>query len=140
MTANITADRTGAAPVEQLVDALGGEFGPLKAFRPYKDVRFSADKRPYKDHFGLVSADQSGTAYYLQVSQHGLTLAGGLYQPEREQLARFREIVDDNSLVGDLEVTLDEVGAHGFAIMVRMSSRRLLAASALTTRRSACCA
>ena len=105
------------APVERLVDALGGEFGPLKIFRPYKDVRFSADKRPYKDHLGLVTADDSSATYYLQLSRHGLMLAGGLYQPAREQLARFREIVDDNRLVGDLEATLDEVGESGFAIM-----------------------
>ncbi len=109
------------APVERLVDALGGEFGPLKIFRPYKDVRFSADKRPYKDHLGLVTADAASggdpSTYYLQLSHHGLMLAGGLYQPERAQLARFREIVDDSRLVGDLEATLDEVGDHGFAIM-----------------------
>ena len=105
------------APVERLVDALGGEFGPLKIFRPYKDVRFSADKRPYKDHLGLVTADDSAGTYYLQLSQHGIMLAGGLYQPAREQLARFREIVDDNRLVGDLEATLDEVGESGFTIM-----------------------
>ncbi len=105
------------APVERLVDALGGEFGPLKIFRPYKDVRFSADKRPYKDHLGLVTADASAATYYLQVSQHGLMLAGGLYEPAREQLARFREIIDDNRLVGDLEATLDEVGEHGFTLM-----------------------
>ncbi len=105
------------APVERLVDALGGEFGPLKIFRPYKDVRFSADKRPYKDHLGLATADDSAATYYLQLSQHGLMLAGGLYQPAREQLARFREIVDDNRLVGDLEATLEEVGESGFTIM-----------------------
>lgn len=110
-------DNNVKAPVERLVDALGGEFGPLKIFRPYKDVRFSADKRPYKDHLGLVSADMTGGAHYLQLSQHGLMLAGGFYQPTREQLARFREIVDDNRLVGDLEATLDEVGEHGFALI-----------------------
>ncbi len=110
-------DQHVKAPVERLVDALGGEFGPLKIFRPYKDVRFSADKRPYKDHLGLVSADMTGGAYYLQVSQHGLVLAGGFYQPAREQLARFREIVDDNRLVGDLEATLEEVAEGGFRLM-----------------------
>lgn len=114
-------DENVKAPVERLVDALGGEFGPLKIFRPYKDVRFSADKRPYKDHLGLVTADAvsggDASTFYLQLSQHGLMLAGGLYQPERAQLARFREIVDDNRLVGDLEATLDEVGEQGFAIM-----------------------
>jgi uncharacterized protein (TIGR02453 family) len=110
-------DERVKAPIERLVDALGGEFGPLKIFRPYKDVRFSADKRPYKDHLGLVSADDSSTAYYVQVSHHGVMIAGGLYQPARDQLARFREIVDDNRLVGDLEATLDEVSEHGFTIM-----------------------
>ncbi|WP_169077426.1 DUF2461 domain-containing protein [Microcella alkalica] len=110
-------DERVKAPVERLVDALGGEFGPLKIFRPYKDVRFSADKRPYKDHLGLVSADQSGPAFYLQLSHHGLMLAGGLYQPTREQLARFREICDDNRLVGDLEATLEEAADHGLQIM-----------------------
>ena len=110
-------DERVKAPVERLVDALGGEFGPLKIFRPYKDVRFSADKRPYKDHLGLVSADHSAGTYYLQVSHHGLMLAGGQYQPSREQLARFREICDDNRLVGDLEATLDEAAERGFAIM-----------------------
>lgn len=104
-------------PIEQLADALGGEFGPLKIFRPYKDVRFSADKRPYKDHLGLVTADDASSSFYLQLSQHGLMFAGGLYQPAREQLARFRQIVDDNRLVGDLEATLDEVGESGFTIM-----------------------
>lgn len=114
-------DENVKAPVERLVDALGGEFAPLKIFRPYKDVRFSADKRPYKDHLGLVTADAASggdpSTFYLQLSQHGLMLAGGLYQPDRAQLARFREIVDDNRLVGDLEATLDEVGEHGFSIM-----------------------
>ena len=105
------------APVERLVDELGGEFGPLKIFRPYNDVRFSAEKRPYKNHLGLVTADDSAASYYLQLSQHGMRLAGGLYQPAREQLARFREIVDDNRLVGDLEATLDEVAESGFAVM-----------------------
>lgn len=80
-------------------------------------MRFSADKRPYKDHLGLVTANDSTTSYYLQVSHHGLMLAGGLYEPAREQLARSREIIDDNRLVGDLEATLDEVGESGFAIM-----------------------
>lgn len=104
-------------PIVRLSDALGGEFGPLKIFRPYKDVRFSSDKRPYKDHLGLVTRDGSAGTHYLQLSRSTLMLAGGMYQPSREQLARFREIVDDNRLVGDLEATLDEVGESGFSLM-----------------------
>ncbi len=103
-------------PVERLAEELGDEFGPLKIFRPYNDVRFSADKRPYKEHLGLVSSDISSTAFYLQVSSAGLMLGGGLYQPSREQLARFREIIDSSRLVGDLEATLEEVAEHGYVV------------------------
>lgn len=109
-------DANVRGPAERLAEKLDGEFGPLKIFRPYNDVRFSADKRPYKEHIGLVSADMSAMAYYLQLSSAGLMVAGGLYQPAREQLARFREIVDDNRLVGDLEATLEEVGEAGFTV------------------------
>ena len=36
-----------AAPFEALAAELEPEFGPVKIFRPYRDVRFSADKSPY---------------------------------------------------------------------------------------------
>ena len=34
--------------MEELLSELADEFGPGKIFRPYRDVRFSADKTPYK--------------------------------------------------------------------------------------------
>ena len=36
-------------PMDELLAELG-EFGPFHVFRPNKDVRFSKDKRQYKDH------------------------------------------------------------------------------------------
>ena len=108
---------TVRGPIEQLADALGAEFGPVKIFRPHRDVRFSADKRPIKDHIGFVTTPADGTAHYGQLNEHGLMLAGGVYQPSRDQLRRFRALVDDNRLVGDLEATLEELEEHGFAVM-----------------------
>lgn len=108
---------TVRGPVERLADVLGAEFGPVKIFRPHRDVRFSADKRPIKDHIGFVTTPADGTAHYGQLNEHGLMLAGGVYQPSRDQLRRFRALVDDNRLVGDLEATLEELEEHGFAIM-----------------------
>ena len=35
-------------PMEELLDELGKEFGEGKIFRPNRDIRFSADKSPYK--------------------------------------------------------------------------------------------
>ena len=36
------------APMRALLAVLEPEFGPGKVFRPYRDVRFSRDKTPYK--------------------------------------------------------------------------------------------
>ena len=41
-------DRFVKAPMEELLAELADEFGAGRLFRPYRDVRFSADKTPYK--------------------------------------------------------------------------------------------
>ena len=41
-------ERSVRGPFEALATALEPEFGAVKIFRPYRDVRFSADKSPYK--------------------------------------------------------------------------------------------
>src|SRR3954454_2146249 len=43
-------DTAVAAPMRALLDELGPEFGEAKFFRPYRDIRFSKDKTPYKTH------------------------------------------------------------------------------------------
>jgi uncharacterized protein (TIGR02453 family) len=101
------------APFEALAETLGAEFGPVKIFRPYRDVRFSADKSPYKDHIGMVTQG-AGALHYLQLGADGLLAAGGMYEATSAQLARFRGIVDDVRLFGDLEATLEELADLGF--------------------------
>lgn len=100
-------------PFEALAELLGAEFGPVKIFRPYRDVRFSADKTPYKDHIGMVTQG-GGALHYLQLGADGLLAAGGMYEATPAQLARFRGIVDDVRLYGDLEATLEELADLGF--------------------------
>ena len=41
-------ERSVREPFAALTDALADEFGEARIFRPYRDVRFSADKTPYK--------------------------------------------------------------------------------------------
>lgn len=108
-------DESVRAPFEALAAELQPEFGGLKIFRPYRDVRFGADKTPYKLHIGLVST--STMTHYLQLSETGLLTAGGRYDVAPATLARFREIVDDNRLFGDLEATLEEAAGEGFTLM-----------------------
>ncbi len=72
-------------------------------FRVNKDVRFSKDKRPYKEHLS-ASIGRFGTkdklypGHYLQLSAHESFIAGGAYFfEEKETLLRVRRYIVDNS-------------------------------------------
>jgi uncharacterized protein (TIGR02453 family) len=81
-------------PMRSLVDALAEEFGPARIFRPNRDVRFSKDKSPYKEHIGAIAQIEDAVGYYVQLSAQGLMTAGGWYSPLGPQMARFRAAVD----------------------------------------------
>jgi uncharacterized protein (TIGR02453 family) len=89
-------------PMLALTDELSAEFGQFKVFRPNRDVRFSADKSPYKTSQGAVTEGQGGEFYYLQISADGLYAASGYYQLASDQLLRFRAAVDDEITGTDL--------------------------------------
>ena len=89
-------------PMLALTHELSGEFGQFKVFRPYRDVRFSTDKSPYKTSQGAVTEGEGGEFYYLQVNADGLYVASGYYQLATDQLSRFRAAVDGESTGEDL--------------------------------------
>jgi uncharacterized protein (TIGR02453 family) len=79
--------------------ALAGLDAKKCVFRIYRDVRFSKVKVPYKTHFsayfaaGGKHADVPGR--YVQIGPNGQTLvAGGLYEPTKEQVAAIRQEID----------------------------------------------
>ncbi len=95
------------APMRALLTDLEPEFGPGKVFRPYRDMRFSADKTPYKTHCGATVGP-----YYVQVGPDGLLAAGGYYQMAPDQVARFRTAVDDDRRGAALEKRLARLDAE----------------------------
>ncbi|GIE97185.1 DUF2461 domain-containing protein [Paractinoplanes rishiriensis] len=104
------------APMTELLAALEPEFGPGRIFRPYRDVRFSNDKTPYKNHLGAW-LEFGG---YLQLSADGLAAGCGMYQLAPDQLDRYRRAVADDRTGRELEsviATIEraKVGVHGHA-------------------------
>jgi len=66
----------------------------FKFFRIYRDVRFSKDKTPYKIHFsGSFSraTKRLRGGYYVHISPEGSFLAGGFWEPNKEDLLRIRK-------------------------------------------------
>jgi len=62
-------------------------------FRIYRDVRFSKDKSPYKNNFGLGlsrATKRLRGGYYLQVEPGASFVGGGFWQPNAEDLKRIR--------------------------------------------------
>ena len=71
-------------------------------FRINRDIRFSADKSPYKTWMSAVMAEggkkSPGAIYYLHLQADNESMAaGGMYQPAGEQLKKIRQEVDYNA-------------------------------------------
>jgi len=80
-------------PMAALLAGLPEQYHPFHVFRPSRDVRFSADKSPYKTIHGAGSETADGSVHYLHVSSAGLLVASGMYMLAPDQLARFRSAV-----------------------------------------------
>jgi uncharacterized protein (TIGR02453 family) len=100
------------APLLALLAELEDEFGAGKIFRPYRDVRFSKDKTPYKTN----AAAWVEAGYYLSLSADGLFLGGGLYRPAPDQLDRLRRAVADDVQGAALERVVAALVTAGFEV------------------------
>ena len=90
-----TYDESVKAPFLELSDAVEREFGPLRVFRPNRDIRFSKDKSPYKIAAAAATEGEGGAAYYVQISSGGLYVGSGYYHLMPDQLERYRVAVAD---------------------------------------------
>jgi len=92
-------------PVEALMADLEPEFGPLRTFRPNRDVRFSKDKSPYKTWVGVTTSERSvgGIGCFLRIEAAGMRLASGSMVMAPDQLERFRASIDNAAAGAEFE-------------------------------------
>jgi uncharacterized protein (TIGR02453 family) len=95
-----------AEPMRALLDELEPEFGSFRVFRMNRDVRFSADKSPYKTAHAAMTDGDAGTANYVQISANGLFVGTGIYHMARDQLDRFRAAVGDDASGTQLDAAI----------------------------------
>ncbi|MCB0532298.1 MAG: DUF2461 domain-containing protein [Lewinellaceae bacterium] len=104
-------EKTTKKPFEAFVSALIDrikKFEPAfqttakdSIFRIYRDTRFSSDKTPYKTHLSAVFTSHGRKTmqepgYYFQISFGSLSIGGGAYFLEKEQLAKVRQAIAKN--------------------------------------------
>lgn len=108
------------APLEALAGELEGAFGEWHVFRPYRDLRFTKDKRPYKERAAIQFGGRGPGAVggqYLQIGAEGLFIGVGSYYFHPEHLKLYRRAVADDRLGGELEEIVDEVLAGGYGLI-----------------------
>jgi uncharacterized protein (TIGR02453 family) len=93
-----TYEKDVRAPMEELLAELGPKWGEGRIFRPYRDVRFSKDKSPYKTNIAATIGDG-----YVSLSSSGLGAGVGMWEMAPDQLRRYRDAVDGDRAGKKLE-------------------------------------
>ena len=108
-------DELVRGPMEALLIELEPEWGEGRIFRPYRDVRFSSDKSPYKTSIAAMVGEG-----YVQLTAEGLGAGCGMWEMAPDQLERYRQAVDDersgkrlSGLVAKARGAGLDVTAHG---------------------------
>jgi uncharacterized protein (TIGR02453 family) len=117
-----TYDSALKAPALQLLAALAPRLQDLtgdpvgeKLFRPQRDVRFSADKRPYKEHLHMLWSVKAGgrqdPAFFFGIGVDYVTVGAGIMGFDKPVLEDWRKFVDlDAKRIGPMVTTLRDKG------------------------------
>lgn len=80
--------------------------------RIYRDIRFSKNKTPYKNNFGVsiptLNSKNGGVEYYFHIQPGKAFIAGGYWMPGAEHLKKIRQEIDYNA--NDLKRIIDNAG------------------------------
>ncbi len=102
-------------PLEAFLAAAEPIYGAGKVMRPNRDVRFSANKDPYRTDASMMAG--SVGAVYLNVNPDRIEVGGGLYGPARDQLDRARSTIAERpDVASGLESALADLEASGFEL------------------------
>jgi uncharacterized protein (TIGR02453 family) len=81
-------ERDVLGPLKELTAELEPQLGNVKIFRINRDIRFSADKSPYKTNIAATIGP-----LYVHLDARRLFLGTGAHAPDNGWLQRFREAV-----------------------------------------------
>jgi uncharacterized protein (TIGR02453 family) len=124
-------------PAKEFIEVIGARLNELapgiraeprvggSIFRINRDIRFSSDKRPYKDHldFWFWEGDRKAavSGLFLRVWPDGVIVGAGAHGFDKHQLAAYRDaVVNDTtgaalaSIVGELEAAGHEIGGETY--------------------------
>lgn len=119
-------------PARAFVDAVGPQLGKVEPrvvweprvngsiFRVNRDIRFSKDKTPYKDHidFWFWQGDRKTalSGFYLRVRDRSVHLGAGSHGFSKEALVRYRARIEDDRAAKSLAALLKRLERAGYEV------------------------
>lgn len=103
------------APFEALAEELEPVANRVKLYRPYRDVRFSHDKTPYKTRQGMLAQRAEGVGWYVNLDAEGVWLGGGFFGDAALTKA-YRAAVEAAAPGTALEGIVAELEERGYEI------------------------
>ena len=103
------------APFEALAEELEPVASQVKIYRPYRDVRFSHDKTPYKTRQGMFAQVSPGIGWYLNLDATGVSLGGGFFGDATLTKA-YRAAVEAAAPGAELEGIVADLEAAGYVL------------------------
>lgn len=101
-------------------DDLGNISAKDCTYRIYRDIRFSADKSPFKTHIGVYickgGKNSELAGYYIHFEPGNCMVAGGVWCPSKENLEYIRRYIY-NDPQSYLNVINQKTFADNFAMM-----------------------
>lgn len=119
------------APAKAFVGAMSGPLQKLdpavqadprvnkSIFRVNRDIRFSKDKTPYKDHLDcwFWNGDRkTGSGFYFRLTAKEVLLGAGLHGLDKDGLAKFRAAVHDDARGAQLQKLISKCEKAGFMV------------------------
>ncbi|KMP12305.1 hypothetical protein UR09_01490 [Candidatus Nitromaritima sp. SCGC AAA799-A02] len=102
------------APIGEFITAMGTRLQKIadgyvadprpnggSMFRIYRDIRFSKDKRPYKEHVGCqfrhrLGKDAHAPGFYVHIAPGEVFFGGGIWRPSNPALHEIRTTIVAN--------------------------------------------
>ena len=99
------------AELHKMDPEIDDAIDPKKSvMRIYRDIRFSKNKTPYKNNFGISvptkGVRNGGAEYYMHITPGASFIGGGYWMPENDHLKKIRQEIDYNA--DDLKKIIDE--------------------------------
>jgi uncharacterized protein (TIGR02453 family) len=111
-----TYDGPIRSSLRALAAELEPEYGPAKIYRPNRDVRFGADRSPYKLHTGLYCEVAPDIFCYVNLDGDGMLTGAGLHTQSRPRVAAYRAAVDAPRSGEALAAIVADLSDRGFRI------------------------